>query len=489
MLFYFLDYLEMQKIKLEVKRHVYLERIFVPKEIIIPLPFNNRLELSSIPFGTPVDTFTDLSTAQAMVLQDAKHYKITDDSSDTLLYHIIEEDADVPPNFKFSNTKLGDYNTTITIVRNQIVMPDDPIAFVPARSVVQEAYSRFARAPKVEGLAEKANSIKGFMRSNTDELVRFRALRQHYGNCWSDSVFTILLEATGISQYILPIVFEMVDFEAKIYGTTISAADPSLIPSVATHIKTVFHLEPIPDLVMIFFMNGFQRYINKLIQYRKVNANRTAAVSGASLAPTSSLNVATSEYYQTCFHPRKLINASTSGLGGDFAYDLLSPLRVLFHSIAPERIRIEETIKRDPTIKGVGYKALKSIPEAYYIMIKHVQKNAAPNSTKTGMEQHKNHAVALFRKLELPELPEGVWYFYDDNFGVYKLPLEDSLVLNALPVRSLEYSVAEKTWTLRAKKTTAKKNGETVLTFSFGAYPWDYTLTQQIYAFRLLSDE
>ena len=326
------------------------------------------------------------------------------------------------------------------------------------------------------------------MRSNTDELVKFRVLQQHRGNCWSDAFFTILFETTAIKQIILPILYEMVDFEAKTYGTTISAADPSLIPSVAAHIKTTFHLESIPDLVMIFFMNGFQRYINKLIQYRKLNANRIAAVSGASLAPTASLNVETSEYYQTCFHPAKLVNASHSGLGGLFERDLLSPLRILFQSLAPNQISIEPMFKRDPSKPGIGVKKLKSIPEAYYIHINSKPKNLAaiPSNKKVStMELHRAHVVALFRKLEVPELPEGVWYFYDDNFGVYKLSLEESMKLNAVQVRKVLYSAADLKWTIEFGGGGVHAT-ITPIVIPFGKYPYDYTDTPQIYAFRLL---
>ena len=163
---------------------------------------------------------------------------------------------------------------------------------------------------------------------------------------------------------------------------------------------------------------------------------------------------------------------------------MLSPLTRLFRSLAPEQVLIDSTIKHDPAKPGVGYKTLPSIPEAYYCMIKGEDKAAA-----AGSSPHKNHAVALFRKLGLSEIPEGIWYFYDDNSGIYKLPLEHTIVLNGTQLRELTYSSSEHMWSIRARQSATKKSSDQILRFSFGGkYPYDYTSTYQIYAFRLKID-
>jgi hypothetical protein len=457
------------------------ERIYIPKEMVIPLPFNNRVELEPIPAGTLVDTFADLSTAQSLALQ-GKRFRVDKYSCDNFnMCFIIEEGIDS------SSNNSSNYNDKIRIFRNQIVMPEDPIAFVPKSNTLRKEYAQFSRLPNIKLSEEYLAPFEALARRENDEMIRFRAFQQHKGNCWSDSFFAILFEASALKEYVLPVILKLVAFEQKTYGTTLLAADPTILPAMASFMRQQYNLGGIPDITLLFFMNGFQRYINKIVQYMELQ-KRSAA--GASLAPTASLNTETAEEYQICFHPKTLLpprpGSSMRATGGSFVRDLEKPTVVFLNAIAPNVFTLFAPIKLGEKQQIIGYKPLPAIPEAYYFAIssESTESGGAANAAK----DHRNHVVSMYRKIGLPELPEGIWYFYDDNYGVYKIPLEESNKLNSVGLAKLGFSTEEQTWTVQLHRVAALSEEQSSFKMPFGRYRFNF-YTRFIHAFIKKEEE
>jgi hypothetical protein len=510
----------------------------IPIDAVVPVFENNRSDLSDLADNTPISGFFNLSTAQQQLIDPTKQYKIRSDITgiainintgyphsvtETYGYTVVLRDA--------PEDKFGSYTPRIYVLRNQIIVKGDDVnrVFTNAnKNKVLNIRRKLFTLPKIEyplrtlspgntAYLPKYNisPYEALLKSEEDELVKFRVFQQHVGNCWSDAFFTILFEASAIRVYCIPFLISILNHQLILFETTIVSLQPQLFDKAFDYFsmrlnwrEKVLGDTPAKDIhIKKFLFNSFQRYINKIVQYKSLR-NATAAGAGAGLAPTTSLNIPTVEMYQRCYHPGMFHGTTDTGIGGRIERDLL-PFLPTFLEILRESnellrrknlrsIQVEDIYTHKPANKpGFRVSTVKYIDpkriEAYYFNI--YAKNVSSRN-----EKHKGHVVALLRKRveydpsstdEELNAKASYWYFYDNDYGIFKCTDEMNILLNEYQVKKTAYTPSKVigqpgTWTFELWKfmNIAEMRGQDAkLEISFGNYSYEYEGSFEVFAF------
>ena len=304
---------------------------------------------------------------------------------------------------------------------------------------------------------------------------------------------------------------EILRQDLHLFKTTLVSLEPQLFDSMFAVFnsrlkwrKMVLHNTPAKDEhIKKFLFNGFQRYINKIIQYKSL---KNAAAAGAALAPTASLNIPAVEMYQHCFHLGKVSNNSYSAVGGRFEYilpflptflEILTQYNEYLRDKNLRHIQVYSIYEFRPSnVPGHKYVSLKYIPpdtiEAYWFAV-HLKK--ADRTT--------GHAVALIRKRVdydpsatnvMLKTKQSSWYFYDDIYGIFECTPDMNTKLNEMQVDRISYSPSKSgqptgIWKVELWKYTnpvTKTGKDGLIEIPFGTEPTPLEHANDIYVFTSL---